>query len=348
MAANWMQNVGSAISRAVEDVTKPGKVAKASASAGNSRAAPENSHGLTEGGRRNVHDILKAGMMAVAEKVELRFTKVEADTEDIKVSCARLEARVAETERLLEKQKAEHDELKQDVVDGNANFERRIANVESMCAVFEDKFKQQSDTVDKLLTPNRGWSTGAGSSQGAPAGMANANSDDTPYHLRVLAKIGGFVYDTDAEVMLTQCRMQLTDAGVHESTYKHLHCPRTKGSWCLLTFDTPANLARARLAFQARKIVHGGRRIWLDAAKTRAELLPSRLVHRAHTCVSSSEEERADGKLVLEKDMRGKQLKAGRHVLGYSLRGEWKWTSFSEDRYSKETLEVLTGWIMAD
>ena len=341
-----MQNVGSAISKAVEDVTKPGKIAKGSTSAGVARVATESSDGLTEGGRRNVQDMLKAGMMAVAEKVELRFTKVEEETEDIKVTCARLEARLSETERLLQKQQADHDELKQDLADSKVNFERRIANVEVLCATFEDKFKQQSDTVDRLLTPNANAASGSTSSQGA-ASMANANTDDVPYHLRVVAKIGGFVYDTDAEEMVSKCRTELAAAGV-EATFKHLHCPRNKGSWCLLTFDTPANLARARMAFQARKVVHNGRSIWLDAAKTRAELLPSRLVHRAHTCVSSCEDEREGDKLVLEKDMRGKQLKAGRQVIGYSLRGEWKWTTFSENRYAKETLDVSAAWIMAD
>ena len=94
--------------------------------------------------------------------------------------------------------------------------------------------------------------------------------------------------------------------------------------------------------------MHAGPIICLDDAKTRAELLPSRIANRVHTSVSSFEEERDGEKLELEKSMKGKQLKAGRQVLGYSLRGEWKWTKFAENRYSKETLEVPTGWIMAD
>ena len=103
MAANLMQNVGSAISKAVEDVTKPQKVAKAASTAGASRAAAESSDGLSENGRRNVQDMLKAGMIAVAEKMELRFSKVEGETEDIKVTCAQLEARLTATEQLLVK-----------------------------------------------------------------------------------------------------------------------------------------------------------------------------------------------------------------------------------------------------
>ena len=192
------------------------------------------------------------------------------------------------------------------MADSKASLEGRIAKIESWCATFEEKFKQQGDTVDNLLTPSHGTATGSASSAGAAARMANANSDDTPYHLLVVAKIGGFVQATAAEQILSKCRTELAAAGVDASTYKHLHCPRSKGSWCLLTFDTPANLANAKMAFQARKVVHAGRTIWLDAAKTRAELLPSRLVHRAHTSVSSCEEERDGEKLELQKDMKGK------------------------------------------
>ena len=232
--ANWMHNVGAAISKAVDDVTKPGKSAKSATTAGASRSAAEPADGLSENSRRNVHDMLKAGMLAVAEKVETRFTKVEGEAEEIKVGCVQLEARLAEAERLLAKQRADHDELKQEFTDSKANFENRIAHVESMCAAFDLKFQQQGDTVEKLLTP----SSGPAQSQGASAPMANANCDDIPYHLRVVAKIGGFVFDTDKQEIITTCKTALSAAGVDESTYKHLHCPRDKGSWAFLTFNT--------------------------------------------------------------------------------------------------------------
>ena len=115
----------------------------------------------------------------------------------------------------------------------------------------------------------------------------------------------------------------------------------------MLTFDTPENLAKARLAFQAQRIEHGQRRIWLDAAKSKAELLPARLVHRAFTCVSSAEAERDGVKIELTKDMPGKQLKTGKTVVGYSLRGEWKWSAFARERYGEELLEILGAWVMA-
>ena len=75
--------------------------------------------------------------------------------------------------------------------------------------------------------------------------------------------------------------------------------------------------------------------------------MPSRLVHRAFTSVSSAEAERSGEKIVLTKDMPGKQLKAGKIVVGYSLRGEWKWTAFAKERYGEELLEVLGAWVMA-
>ena len=77
-----MQNVGSALSKAVDQATNPGsKSARSSNVSSAGRGGTKPSDGLSEGGRRHVQDMLQAGMMAVAEKVELRFETVERSTD---------------------------------------------------------------------------------------------------------------------------------------------------------------------------------------------------------------------------------------------------------------------------
>ena len=237
-AGNWLNNVGSALSKAVEQATTPGKVARSNTATSASRVEAKPSDGLTEGGRRNVQDMLQAGMMAVAEKVEHRFDSVERSNEEMKVTCAQLEARLSQTEQELERQRSAYNELRQDLTDSKANFDKRISHVEQLCTTLDEQFRKLGDMVDKLITPTASADAGQRGSQLASAQAPNANTDDVPYHMRVVAKIGGFPYDTAADEMLKKCRDGLAAAQVDESCYKHLHCPRDKGSWCVLTFDT--------------------------------------------------------------------------------------------------------------
>ena len=98
-------------------------------------------------------------------------------------------------------------------------------------------------------------------------------------------------------------------AGVDTSTFKWLHAVHDTGSWVLLIFLTPQALQSARAAISASRYEVGGRRLWCDAAKTRAELLPARLVHRCATALTNEEESRAaDDRLPVEKVRKGKQV----------------------------------------
>ena len=93
------------------------------------------------------------------------------------------------------------------------------------------------------------------------------------------------------------------------------------------------------MAFQSRELKHNGRRIWHDAAKTKAELKPARLIHRAWTALTEQEKERQDPQ-ALEKVLTGKQVKKGRTVLAFSLNSELKRTAAAKERYGEDQCDL--------
>ena len=189
--------------------------------------------------------------------------------------------------------------------------------------------------------------TGSGplSSSGQPIAV-NANLD-LPYEQRVVAKIGGFLFDSPAADMLNFAKEKLAEAGIPSDRFRHLHCPHTTGSWVLLTFMKPEYLQDARMAFQSSSFRCADRKIWLDAAKTRAELKPARIIHRAYTAITEQEKDQTEPKTI-EKNLRGKQIKTGNIVLAFTLNGQLKWTAAARARYTEETCEMLAGWIEAE
>ena len=204
-------------------------------------------------------------------------------------------------------------------------------------------FSRACPALNKLVLPpsTSQASSGSAERQAAP----NCNSD-TPYEHRTCAKIGGFVFDSDRELLVTEAKRCLEAAEVENSTWKWMHSPLNKGSWVLLTFETPAALQKAKQAMNAANYSHGGRRIWLDAAKTQAELRPARITHRCYTALLAEEQKKeAAETLPVEKDLKGKQVKLGGKVAAYSYKGELCWTSLASTRYGSEVCHMVKAWV---
>ena len=167
-----------------------------------------------------------------------------------------------------------------------------------------------------------------------------------PHEQRTLATIGGFQWNTagaDLVKLATEC---LERAGVPSSDFKFLHAPRDPGSIVSLVFTGPHKLQEARLAVKCSKYSHGSRTIWLDAAKTREELRPARLVHRAAEAILNLENGLSENdRRKVEKVMSGKQVKAGGTVMGYTYQGNWIWAQAAVTRYDSSSLEMVKAWI---
>ena len=76
------------------------------------------------------------------------------------------------------------------------------------------------------------------------------------------------------------------------------------------------------------------RYVWVDARKTRDEMRPARLTHRAHEILETIVSGKHPGTAV-EKDMMGKRCKISATIVCYSLRGESK-LSPTIDRWLNE------------
>ena len=157
------------------------------------------------------------------------------------------------------------------------------------------------------------------------------------------------IYEMSKTLVEAEARKCLEQAGVNMGFFKWLHAVHDKGSWVLLTFVSPEALQTARQAVSASTFTFGGRKLWCDAAKTRAELLPARLVHRCATALTDTESSREEGdRLSVEKIMKGKQMKLGGKVAAFTLKGELFWTSEATTCYSEDSLKMMKGWIQAE
>ena len=335
--ANLVQSVGVQLNRALEELgARPTKAVKP-ASKGTGK---QDADGLSEASRAHVEEMLKAGMSAVATVVETRISSVENSVVDLSGKNVELEDRVRKIEEFAARQARDLDSLRKSLTDHEKSCAERLT-------LLEKRQNEQAAILDKIVVPDEG-PVGASSSKRQAAPPANANPD-VPYEQRTVAKIGNFVYDTPGNEMTSFAASKLAEIGFTADHYKHLHSPHEKGSWLLLTFASPKLLQDARMAFQARSFTHNDRKIWLDAAKTRAELKPARIIHRAFTALSEEEKELDEPK-ELEKNLRGKQikLKGGNTVLAYTLNSELKWTNAAKQRYGDEQCDVLQAWIQSE
>ena len=73
----------------------------------------------------------------------------------------------------------------------------------------------------------------------------------------------------------------IKEAGVVTESIISLSAVRREGSQVEIVFETPLDLRTARVPCQSlRSVIKEGNMVWLDAAKTREELKPARVVHR--------------------------------------------------------------------
>ena len=96
------------------------------------------------------------------------------------------------------------------------------------------------------------------------------------------------------------------------------------GKGCTMTFGDHASLQLARSRVRDANLsfgtANGGPvKVFLDAGKTRNELRPAVVTHRAYDVICDIEKSRADAGVVV-KDLRGKTVLVNGTRCGYSLR----------------------------
>ena len=113
-------------------------------------------------------------------------------------------------------------------------------------------------------------------------------------------------------------------------SHGHLQIIRSKVSLANLSFGDSAPGVKSTVFF--------------DACKTKGELRPGLLTHKAYDVIIDLEKgQDRPGKVL--KDMRGKTVKVNDTRVGYSLQGVWAWSPFAVKRYNPAELEMATGFV---
>ena len=93
--------------------------------------------------------------------------------------------------------------------------------------------------------------------------------------------------------------------------------------------------------------LHGDKPVWLDVKKTRQQLKPLRLVHRACEIMQSFEDKKPE-KIILTKDMRSKKVLRDGVPVGASLYGKWVWEAAGLENYTLEQRKHTEEWATSE
>lgn len=230
-----------------------------------------------------------------------------------------------------------------------------VQRVEEKVATTDEKLESTDKSVKDLSIRVEKLEMGNGSSQQKVAPAVSTNhAASTPYELRTIAIMGNLGWDTPKALLLERAQAVLQEAGVDPAAYTNL-VPTTgkdgTGSMAQLCFSRPDLLQSSRLAVLAlgKSFSTDGqvRSVWLEAKKERAELRPSRIVHRMEDILTDIEQGRPDT-VEIEKVMNGKYIKVGGRRAGYIYKGEWKWTAWATERYNEETRDMAKAYAEGD
>lgn len=174
-----------------------------------------------------------------------------------------------------------------------------------------------------------------------------ANIQDTPYENRTHAVIGGLGWDMTQAQLITGAQGVLQAAQVDPQSYFGL-CAlvnnQDKGSLVELHFHSARALQAAKSCVRSlAQTGSSGRKVWLDAKKTRREMKPARVTKRAFQVLQEVEQARAD-RVQLSINLAGKYVQHPQGRVGYSWRGEWCWTQWAIDRYSDQERAMMSSF----
>lgn len=155
---------------------------------------------------------------------------------------------------------------------------------------------------------------------------------------RVVARIGGLGWDSTPEDLHRAATEVLTEAGILPNAHGAVAAVLNRagrGSSAETVFTNDGSLQTARIAVRAlRKELVPGRYVWLDAARTRAELRPIRALHRAADILQDVEAARPD-RLPITRDAGARAVSAGGQRVFQVARDQLIWTPAGARRYAE-------------
>ena len=227
----------------------------------------------------------------------------------------------------------------------NECLEKHVLEIKQDTAKSLEELRQRLDqqaTVPPTMpeSANTALDPAASSTRLAPAGAIC-----TPYELRTVARIGNLGWNTEPGVIRDRAAAILTDAGVPADSWSGLCSTSAKpGSSAELVFRDPSALQAARLKVKSlQRMIEGDRVVWLDAKRDRSEMRPARLTHRAFEALQDLGAERIGDKPFV-KNIKGKFITLSGRRIGFSLRGDWKWTPEAVEFFGRDILDIVTSY----
>ena len=240
-----------------------------------------------------------------------------------------MENKAADQERLL-------DSLMSDTSNSNKELRESLVALEKRAQFLESELEKMKQSVSAQEVSQTASSSSA------------ADSTTLPYERRTIARMGGFTWNTPAADLVRIAKEVLSAGGIPDDNWKSLHAVRDPGSIVELELSTAAMLQSARLAVRCANRRIDQRLIWLDAAKTRDELAPARLVRRAAEALIELESNRPQSeRKEVTKVLSGKQVKLGGQVVCYSANANLMWTEMAKERYDAPSLDMVKAWAEA-
>ena len=353
MAADWLSKVGRGITAALDDALSPEKGKGASKKAKGEKGGVidlAESSGLSSEASawvaKTVKKSIAASQTSFANDVHERFISVEQ-------SVGRTDIEVAQHRVEVDDLKIKMNEVATQVeklVEENARLSIAASQASTICADLSQRMPESVDT--QLLEDGLRQMEEKINKKIAEQTTASSSTPSVPYEARTSVRIGSLGWDTPKDELEARAKQLLAQLQIVVGTdISEPVAPSRGGSHCDAVFTDARKVQVAKLACQSKAISfhkNGEKTIfaWIDAKKTREELRPARLTHRAlEWCVAAINGR--ENPPVLAKDLIGKRVTADGKVICFSLHGSLNCTPLAATLFPGD-VDQLIGYAEAN
>ena len=317
LAMSFVQELFDAVKTSLEGSTKEvrGKRQRTSPSGGSTRPAESKKDDLTPSQISEVSELIQGGMNGLAQVVGAK----------------------------LQQQGARLDSLEK-AMDDNQNLTKKvISDVQALDGKITDgmeEMKKNTEEMRQLINATKKMHIAAPADSNAGVRPATSSQTAGSCGPRTVARMGNLGFDTPGAEIVKRAKEALIAANVPAETCGAVAAVRRdQGSAAEIVFMSEQALKAASIAVRAQELTYvPGKYVWVNVAQTREERKPARIVHRMHDCLVDMEKLSGRG-LAVVKNVPGKYVTVGNDKVGFSLRGEWKWTAYATSRYHGQELD---------
>ena len=286
---DWLANAATAVSDAIaaaaSQTSRKSKMPRpATADAGNKRSPERNDADKIDA--EYVQDMVSSGlgaaMKVMGEATHQRFRKLEADIAEVKTAVQNITG-------VVEQAKSHGEEI-QDLRARLISIEKAEANRqadsdrvrhEQLQTLNEMKqLTEQAKTIASNFTATPPALPGRTNLATSTASTTTPSAAAVPHEMRTEGVIAGLGEGLTCDDIIARATDVLQRAGVEASSHSGLSS-NVRGTTVFLCFNEPGLLRLAADKVRRLNASFDGKRVWLDARRTRAENKPARAIHRA-------------------------------------------------------------------